>query len=122
VAHLLSTGDGRPDRPPAVPAGSDDSGADAAQNDGTLGASRDNAGAVHPSLALELTTTVLIVISIASVVLLVLIIVAPWKTVRQEGPIDPDVEAKLLLHRDPDEPTGEMPVTRLTDPKPPQDD
>jgi hypothetical protein len=66
-------------------------------------------------LALELTTTVLVIISIASVALLVLIVVAPWKTVRQEGRIDRDVEAKLLLHRDPDEATGELPATRLLD-------
>ena len=41
--------------------------------------------------------------------LLVLIIVAPWRQVRDEPPMDKAVEAKLLLHRNPDEPTGEVP-------------
>jgi hypothetical protein len=66
-------------------------------------------------LALEFTTTVLVIVAIASVALLVLIIVAPWKAVREEGPIDRDVEAKLLLHRNPDDATGELPATRLID-------
>jgi hypothetical protein len=64
---------------------------------------------MHPLLALEITTTVLVVIAVISVVLLVLIIVAPWKDVRSEPPLDKAVEAKLLLHRNPDEPTGEVP-------------
>ena len=34
---------------------------------------------------------------------------------RREPPLDPDVEAKLLLHRNPDEPTGEMPATGVAD-------
>jgi hypothetical protein len=64
---------------------------------------------MHPLLALELSTTVLVVVAVISVVLLVLIVVAPWKTVRKEPPLDKAVEAKLLLHRNPDEPTGEVP-------------
>ena len=64
---------------------------------------------MHPPLALELSTTVLVVIAVISVILLVLIIVAPWRQVRDEPPLDKAVEAKLLLHRDPDEPTGEVP-------------
>lgn len=67
-------------------------------------------------LALELTTTLLVIIAVVCVALLVLIVVAPWKAVRDEGPIDPDVEAKLLLRRDPDEPTHEMPATRINEP------
>ena len=34
---------------------------------------------------------------------------APWRQVRDEPPLDKAVEAKLLLHRNPDEPTGEVP-------------
>ncbi len=44
-----------------------------------------------------------------------LIVVAPWKEVRAEPPLDPDVEAKLLLHRNPDEPTGELPAANVAD-------
>ena len=64
---------------------------------------------MHPLLALELSTTVLVIVAVLSVVLLALIIVAPWKDVRKEPPLDKEVEAKLLLHRNPDEPTGEVP-------------
>jgi hypothetical protein len=71
---------------------------------------------MHPALALELTTTVLVIVAALSVVLLLLIIVAPWRQVRDEPPLDPAVEAKLLLHRNPDEPTGEVPrVTGVPD-------
>ena len=67
------------------------------------------------TLALELTTTVLVVVCVLAVALLVLIVAAPWKQVRAEPPLDPDVEAKLLLHRNPDEPTGEIPATNVAD-------
>jgi hypothetical protein len=52
-------------------------------------------------------TVFLVAVAILSVVVLVLIVVAPWKDVRKEPKLDPEAEAKLLLHRDPDEPTGE---------------
>ena len=75
----------------------------------------DNAG-VQGSLGLEFTTTVLVIIGVASVLLLVLIVVAPWRRVRQEPPLDRDVETRLLLHRaNPEEETGEMPAARVTD-------
>jgi hypothetical protein len=64
---------------------------------------------MHPTLAIEFTTAVLVIVAILSVLLLVLIIVAPWRQVRDEPPLDKAVEAKLLLHRNPDEPTGEVP-------------
>jgi hypothetical protein len=64
---------------------------------------------MHPPLALVFSTTVLVIVGVMSVILLVLILVAPWRKVRAEPPIDPADEAKLLLHRDPDEPTGEVP-------------
>jgi hypothetical protein len=64
---------------------------------------------MHPTLGVEFTTAVLVIVAVVSVLLLVLIIVAPWRQVRDEPPIDKAVEAKLLLHRDPDEATGEVP-------------
>jgi len=67
-------------------------------------------------LAASALTAVLIVIAVASVVVLILIIVAPWKQVRDEPPLDKDIETRLLLHRpNPEEPTGEIPTTRVTD-------
>src|SRR5262245_34977534 len=71
---------------------------------------------VMPSLALEFSTTVLVIVAIVCVVLLVLIIVAPWRRVRDEPPIPRDVETRLLLHRpNPEEETGELPSSRVTD-------
>jgi hypothetical protein len=78
----------------------------------------DNAVIVPPptfTFALEITTTVLVIVAVICVLLLVLILVAPWKKVRDEPPIDPEVEAKLLLHRNPDEPTGEFPAANVAD-------
>jgi hypothetical protein len=71
---------------------------------------------MSPPIAVSLSTVVLITIAILSVIVLVLIIVAPWKRVREEPPLDKDVETRLLLHRpNPEEPTGEIPTTRVTD-------
>ena len=64
---------------------------------------------MHPVLAVEFTTAVLVIVAVLSVLLLILIVVAPWRQVRDEPPLDKAVEAKLLLHRNPDEPTGEIP-------------
>jgi hypothetical protein len=75
------------------------------------------------SLAVEFTTALLVVVAVVSVVLLVLIIVAPWRQVRREPPLDKSVEAKLLLHRNPDEPTGEVPrVSAVPDDDTDEDD
>ena len=82
--------------------------------------SGDNAG-VPASLALEFTTTVLVIIGVASVVLLVMIVVAPWRRVRNEPPLDRDVETRLLLHRaNPEEVTGEMPAAPRHRPRRPR--
>jgi hypothetical protein len=71
---------------------------------------------MFPPVAVSVSTVVLITIAILSVIVLVLIIVAPWKKVREEPPLDKDVETRLLLHRaNPEEPTGEIPATRVTD-------
>jgi hypothetical protein len=64
---------------------------------------------MQPAFALELSTTFLVIVGAISVVVLVLIVVAPWRRVRNEPPLDPNVETKLLLRRDPDEPTDEVP-------------
>lgn len=60
-------------------------------------------------------------LSVLSVVVLALIVIAPWKRVRDERPLDPDVETRLLLGEDPDEidrdlasrDRGSAPVTEL---------
>jgi hypothetical protein len=39
---------------------------------------------------------------VLSFVVLLLIVIAPWKQVRQEAPLDDEVEARLLLGEDPD--------------------
>ncbi|HEX9467095.1 MAG TPA: hypothetical protein VGA11_01675 [Acidimicrobiia bacterium] len=64
---------------------------------------------MHPALALDISITVLLIVAIASALILVLIVATPFPRVRDEPPLDPAVEAKLLLRRDPDEPTGEIP-------------
>ncbi|MET0628444.1 MAG: hypothetical protein ABW033_08300 [Acidimicrobiia bacterium] len=69
-----------------------------------------------PPLAVSVSSIVLITIAILSVVVLVLIVIAPWKRVREEPPLDKDVETRLLLHRpNPEEATGEIPTTRVAD-------
>jgi hypothetical protein len=73
-------------------------------------------GEMFAPLATSASTVVLAIIAIASVILLVLIIVAPWKQVRDEPPLDKDVETRLLLHRaNPEEATGEFPATMVGD-------
>jgi hypothetical protein len=52
-------------------------------------------------------TAFLIIVAIVSIVVLVFIVFAPWKSVRDEPKLDKTVETQLLLHRNPDEPTGE---------------
>ncbi len=77
---------------------------------------------MHPALAVEFTSAVLVIVAVVSVVLLILIIVAPWRQVRDEPPLDKAVEAKLLLHRNPDEPTGEVPRVSAVPPDDPEAD
>jgi hypothetical protein len=67
------------------------------------------------SLAVEFGTALLVIVAIVCVALLVLIVVAPWRRVRDEPPIPRDVETRLLLHRpNPEEETGEFPASRVT--------
>ena len=42
-------------------------------------------------------------ICVLSVIVLILIVVAPWRGVRREPKLDDEVEARLLLGEDPDE-------------------
>jgi len=77
---------------------------------------------MQPSIAVEFTTAVLVIVAVLSVLLLVLIIVAPWRQVRDEPPLDKADEAKLLLHRDPEEPTGEVPRVSAVPPDDSDDD
>jgi hypothetical protein len=54
-------------------------------------------------------TAFVLVVAILSIVVLAFIVYAPWKAVRDEPKLDKTVETQLLLHRNPDEPTGEHP-------------
>ncbi len=42
-------------------------------------------------------------VAVVSVVTLLLIIVAPWRTIRRESPLADEIESRLLLGEDPDE-------------------
>ncbi len=42
-------------------------------------------------------------ICVLSAVVLLLIVIAPWRSIRGEGRMDREVEARLLLGEDPDE-------------------
>lgn len=44
----------------------------------------------------------IVALCVLSVVLLLLIVIAPWKRVRADSGIDDEVEARLLLGEDPD--------------------
>jgi hypothetical protein len=56
----------------------------------------------------------LIAIVAAALLALILIVVAPWRRVRAEPPLDPEVEAAVLLGEDPepsvDDPSADAPV------------
>jgi hypothetical protein len=61
------------------------------------------AGYPEPVSALAVSTASIIVgiAVVVGVVFLVLLIVAPWKSVRAEPPLDEEVETRLLLGEDP---------------------
>jgi hypothetical protein len=54
-----------------------------------------------PVLAVETWIAVAIVLATASAIVLLLIVVAPWRSVRQEPPLDDEVESRILLGEDP---------------------
>lgn len=52
-------------------------------------------------LAVDTAVLVIGLVCVAAAVLLVAVIVAPWKSVRDEKPVDRDVATRLLLGEDP---------------------
>lgn len=56
-----------------------------------------------PVLAVDAVITALAVVGALSVIALVLIVVAPSRRVRDEPPLDGEIQARLLLGEDPDE-------------------
>jgi hypothetical protein len=67
-------------------------------------------------------------ICVLSAIVLILIIVAPWRGVRREPKLDSEVEARLLLGEDPDEIDRDLAAReaqrrgRVTDLRPPDDE
>ncbi|HUF84349.1 MAG TPA: hypothetical protein VMQ81_07140 [Acidimicrobiia bacterium] len=55
-----------------------------------------------PSLAVETWIAVAVVLAATSAFVLLLIVVAPWRSVRQEPPLDDAVESRILLGEDPE--------------------
>jgi hypothetical protein len=54
-----------------------------------------------PSLAVETWIAVAIVLATMSAFVLLLIVVAPWRSVREEPPLDDAIESRILLGEDP---------------------
>lgn len=52
-------------------------------------------------LAVDTAVLVIGLVCVVAALLLVAVIVAPWKSVRDEKPMDRDVETRLLLGEDP---------------------
>ena len=55
------------------------------------------------TLAVETWQTIAIILVAVSAVALVVIVVAPWGSVRQEPPLDDEVESRILLGESPAE-------------------
>lgn len=55
------------------------------------------------NLALQTLSAIAIALVVVSVLLLGTLIVAPWRAVRGEPPLDDEVETRLLLGEDPTE-------------------
>ena len=53
------------------------------------------------TLAVDSAVLVIGIVCVLAAVVLVAVIVAPWKSVRDEGPMDRDVETRLMLGEDP---------------------
>ena len=54
-----------------------------------------------PLLAVETWIAVAVVLVSVSALLVVLIVVAPWRSIRQEPPLDDAIESRILLGEDP---------------------
>jgi hypothetical protein len=67
------------------------------------------------------TLVALFVAAAICVVVLVVILVGPSRSVRDEPRLDPTAENRILLGRDPEQPTGELPRISLAE-EPPADD
>lgn len=52
-------------------------------------------------VAVDTVLWVGIVVVVATVALILLVVVVPWRSVRDEPPLDRDVETRLLLGEDP---------------------
>jgi len=70
---------------------------------------------VHEVTAADATLVALLVAAAVCLVLLGAILVGPFRSVRDEPPIDPAAENRLLLGTDPEQPTGEMPRISLAE-------
>lgn len=54
-------------------------------------------------LGVDATVLMVAGVFVLAAVVLVLLVVAPWKSVREEPPLDDDIETRLLLGEDPDQ-------------------
>jgi hypothetical protein len=54
-------------------------------------------------LAVQTAAFVALTITIVAIIVLLLIVLAPWRTVREEPPLDDTAETRLLLGDDPEE-------------------
>ena len=55
---------------------------------------------VDVPLALSAGITAIIVLAVCALVILVFLVIAPWRTVQDEPPIPEDLETRLLLGED----------------------
>ena len=65
---------------------------------------------MHSSVGLDLTVVGLVAAAVLCIAVLVVILVGPSRRVRNEPPLDPVAENRLLLGHDPEHTTGEMPA------------
>ncbi len=54
-------------------------------------------------VAVQTAAFVALTITIVAIIVLLLIVLAPWRTVREEPPLDDTAETRLLLGDDPEE-------------------
>jgi hypothetical protein len=73
---------------------------------------------VHAVAGVDATLVAVIAAAAICVVVLLVILVGPSRSVREEPPLDPTAENRILLGRDPEQPTGELPRISLADEPP----